>query len=81
MALDNIQQSVTLTGESVIEENTVVQFTAHIPNNGIAGSVAVNIRDITRYNEHRSQVRQDQAEFQQRVWEEEDEMSAEAAEE
>lgn len=81
MALENIQQSVTLTGESKIEDNVVVTFSSHIPSNGIAGSVTTNIRDIERYNAHRNQVRRDQADFQQEVWAEEDRLAAEAAEE
>lgn len=76
MSLENVKESVTLTGESVIEEKTVVAFTAHIPNNGISGAVTPQIRDIEAYNEHRSEVRQDQREFQNAVWDREDEMNA-----
>lgn len=78
MALENVQQSVTLTGESKIDDNVVVAFSAHIPSNGISGAVTANIRDIERYNEHRAQVRRDQSEFQQQVWAKEDEMYTEA---
>lgn len=80
MALENVQQSITLTGESKIEDTVVVAFSAHIPSNGISGSITANIRDIEKYNEHRSQVRRDQSEFQNAVWDKEDEMNAEAAE-
>ena len=76
MALTNVQQSVTLTAESTVEDQEVVQYTAHVPSNGIAGAVTVNIHDITLYNEHRSVVRQDQREFQNAVWDKEDEMNA-----
>lgn len=75
MALTNVQQSVTLTAESTVEDQVVVQYTAHVPSNGIAGAVTVNIRDITLYNEHRSTVRRDQSEFQNVVWGKEDEMN------
>ena len=76
MALTKIQQSVTLTAESTVEDEVVVQYTAHVPSNGIAGAVTVNIRDITLYNEHRTVVRQDQREFQNVVWDTEDEMNS-----
>lgn len=76
MALTNIQQSVTLTAESTVDDQSVVQYTAHVPSNGIAGAVTVNIRDITLYNEHRTVVRQDQSEFQNVVWDTEDEMNS-----
>ena len=75
MALTNIQQSVTLIAESTVEDQVVVQYTAHVPSNGISGAVTVNIRDITLYNEHRTVVRQDQREFQNAVWDKEDEMN------
>lgn len=81
MALENVRESVTLTGESVVEERTVVVFTAHIPSNGISGAVTPQIRDIEAYNEHRREVRQDQLEFQNVVWNKEDEMNAKATEE
>ena len=76
MSLENVKESVTLTGESMIEEKTVVQFTAHIPNNGVSGAVTLQIRDIEAYKKHRSEVRQDQREFQNAVWDREDEMNA-----
>lgn len=76
MALENIKESVTLSADSIIEEKTVVAFTAHIPSNGISGAVTPQIRDIESYNLHRELVRQDQREFQNAVWDKEDEMNA-----
>lgn len=76
MALENIKESVTLSADSIIEEKTVVVFTAHIPSNGISGAISPQIRDIEAYNEHRDLVRQDQREFQNAVWDKEDEMNA-----
>lgn len=75
MALENIKESVSLTGESMTEDAVVVAFSAHIPSNGIAGSVTTSIRDIEKYNASREQVRQDQRDFQNAVWDKEDEMS------
>ena len=75
MALENIKESATLTADSIVEDKVVVVFTAHIPSNGISGSVTPQIRDIEAYNEHRTAVRQDQREFQNAVWDKEDEMN------
>ena len=81
MALEYVRESVTLTGDSKVEDNVIVSFSVHIPSNGIAGAVTTSIRDIERYNEHRAQVRRDQADFQNIVWDKEDEMNAKATEE
>lgn len=76
MGLENVKRAVTLTGVSKIEDKEVVHFEAHIPSNGISGSISPRIQDIQLYNEHRSEVRQDQLEFQNAVWSIEDEMRA-----
>ena len=76
MTLENIKESVNLTGDSKVEDNVIVSFSVHIPSNGIAGSVTTSIRDIEKYNANREQVRQDQLEFQHAVWAKEDEMRA-----
>lgn len=76
MERKGLQESVTLTDEAVIDDQTIVQFTAHIPSNGIAGSIQTSIRDIERYNENRTEIRRIQREFEDGVWEREDEMNA-----
>lgn len=70
--LKNIREQVTLTGDSMKEEEVVVTFTCRIGEDGIAGSVNIAIRNHGLYQEHRNQVRQDQQEFQMKVWEVED---------
>lgn len=74
MALDNVQEAVTLTGDSVVEETVVVAFNCRIAENGIAGSINQSIRDHDLYQEHRTQVRTDLQAFQARVWDVEDRM-------
>lgn len=81
MALEKLRESVTLTGESKIDGVLVAAFTSNVASNGVAGPVSVNIRDVTRYNEQRNVVRQDQADFQQTVWEIEDRLTVQNAEE
>ena len=71
-----LRESVTLTDEAVVDEQTIVAFSAHIPNNGIAGSINTSIRDIERYNENRTEIRRIQREFEDDVWAKEDEMTA-----
>lgn len=77
MALVNIQESVTLTAESRFGEGNalVVQFTAHIPSDGISGAVQQNIRETGLFEQYRREIRQDQTEFQNEVWDVEDRMS------
>ena len=71
-----LKESVTLTDEAVMDDQTVVTFSAHIPSNGIAGSIQTSIRDIERYNENRTEIRRIQREFEDDVWAKEDEMIA-----
>ena len=71
-----LSQAISLTDEAVVDDTTVVVFSAHIPNNGIAGSIQTSIRDIEKYNENRTEIRRIQTEFQNDVWAKEDEMTA-----
>ncbi len=77
MALENITEAVTLNGESIVDDQVVVVFNCRIAENGIAQSISNSIRDHGLYQEHRSQVRKDQAEFQNEVWDVEDRLSVE----
>lgn len=72
MALENVQEAVTLTGDSVVNETVVVAFNCRVAENGIAGSINQSIRNHDLYQEHRTQVRQDLQEFQGKVWDVED---------
>lgn len=74
MALDNVQEAVTLTGDSVVNDTVVVAFNCRVAENGIAGSINQSIRNHDLYQEHRSKVRQDLQEFQVKVWDIEDRM-------
>ncbi len=72
MALDNVQESVTLTGDGVVNGEVVVNFNCRVAENGIAGSINQSIRNLDLHQEHRNQVRQDLQAFQAKVWEVED---------
>ena len=75
MALENIQEAVTLTGDSVVNGEVVVNFHCRVAENGIAGAITQSIRNHDLYQEHRTQARQDLQEFQGKVWDVEDRMS------
>lgn len=72
MALENINESVDLAGESIVNETVVVSFSCRIAENGIAGSTTQFIRDYGLYQQHRTVVRQDLQAFQTKIWEIED---------
>ena len=80
MALENKQETVNLTAESVVDEETIVMFSARVPNDGVGSGVSLSIRNKELYDENKSTVRQDQQEFQNLVWDTEDRLTAEATE-
>ena len=64
MGLENKQETVNLTAESVVDEETIVMFSARVPSDGIGSGVSLSIRNKELYDENKSTVRQDQQEFQ-----------------
>ncbi len=81
MALDNIQESVTLTGDSKLEDEVITTFSARVPNDGVGSGISLSIRNKELYDANKLVVRSDQAEFQDIVWDTEDRLSEQAAEE
>lgn len=75
MALENIQEAVTLAGESVVDGTVVVTFNCRVAENGVAGSVNQSIRNHDLYQEHRTELRKDLQSFQKKVWEVEDRLA------
>ena len=80
MALENKQETVNLTADSVVDEEVIVMFIARVPNDGVGSGVSLSIRNKELYDENKSTVRQDQQEFQNLVWDTEDRLTAEATE-
>lgn len=78
MALDNVQEVVILTGDSVVNGELVVNFNCRVGENGIAGSINQSIRNLDLHQQHRNQVRQDLQEFQGKVWDVEDRLTGQA---
>ena len=77
MALENKQETVNLTADSVVDEEVIVMFSARVPSDGIGSGVSLSIRNKELYDENKSTVRQDQQEFQNLVWKTEDRLQAE----
>jgi len=81
MALENIQESVTLTGESKLDDEVITTFSARVPNDGVGSGITLSIRNKDLYDENKRVVRTDQAEFQNVVWDTEDRLTEQATEE
>ena len=70
-----VRQSVNLSGESMINDQTIASFSAQIPQSSGGANVDINIVNQKLYDLNRMVVRADQAEFQSKVYEIEDSLS------
>ena len=70
-----VRQSVNLSGESMINDQTIASFSAQIPKSSGGTNVNINIVNQKLYDLNRIVVRADQAEFQSKVYEIEDSLS------
>ena len=68
------------SGESKIDGVTVVRMTASLSTNGGSDYVNQSVLDIDRYNSNKKEVRKDIAAFQEYVYEQQDAIDAEIAE-
>lgn len=75
MAL-NTKQTVTVTGTSEIEGQQVAYFSAQIPQGVGDSTISRNITNQTLYDANRKVVRADEAEFQAKVYQIEDNLLA-----
>lgn len=73
-------KSTSLTGESVINGTTVVRMTASLSTNGGSDSVNQYVQNVDLYNANKKEVRKDIASFQEYVYEQQDAIDAEIAE-
>lgn len=69
------RQSVSLSGESIINDQTVASFSAQIPQDNGSTNININILNQQLYDLNRKIVRADQAAFQDKVYEIEDNLS------
>ena len=67
-----VRQSVNLSGESIINDQTIASFSSQIPQSSGNTNVNINIVNQNLYDLNRIVVRADQTEFQSKVYEIED---------
>lgn len=70
------KQTVTVTGTSEIEGQQVAYFSAQIPQGVGDSTISRNITNQTLYDANRKIVRADEAEFQAKVYQIEDNLLA-----
>lgn len=77
MALQ-VTKAVSLTGQSVIEENIVVYLSATVSTESVGNTtISQTIQDAKNYRENRVQCRKDIQAFQDKVYAIEDELGSE----
>ena len=74
-------KSTTLTGESIIDGVTVVRMTASLSTNGGNDYVNQSVLSVDKYHANKRDVRKDISSFQDYVYEQQDAIDAELAEE
>lgn len=77
MALETRKQ-ITLTGNSMINGQSVMNLTATIPSDTGVGNINQYVQNAELYDANKAQVRSDIAEFTAKVYEIEDEIASEA---
>ena len=70
-------KQITLTGNAMIGEVTVVNLNANIPSDTGVGNIAQYVYNGELYDANKSQIRADIAKFTALVYEIEDELAAE----
>ena len=78
--LENTRKSVSLSGESKIDGQSVIYLSANIVTGEGSSSINQSINDQDLYNANRSQCRKDVAAFQSLVYEAEDQLTLEVPE-
>lgn len=73
-------KAITLTGESVVNGTVVVRMSANVSTNGGSDSVNQYVQNVDLYNANKQEVRKDIAAFQEYVYEQQDAIDAEIAE-
>lgn len=71
-------RQITLTGNSMINDQSVVNLNATIPSDTGVGNINQYVQNASLYEANKAQVRRDIADFTALVYEVEDEMAAEA---
>lgn len=77
MALETRKQ-ITLTGNSIINGQPVMNMSATIPSDTGIGNINQYVQNAELYDANKAQVRRDVAEFTAKVYEIEDEIAVES---
>lgn len=72
-------KSITLNGQSMVGDVQVVNLSATIPDNTGVGNVSQYVQNTELYDANKAAVRKDIRDFQDLVYEIEDEIAAETA--
>ena len=75
------QKEITLTGQAMVDGQVAVRLTAKVSTDPTQNYINQSVQDLALYNKNRTQVRKDMNEFQDYVFEHEDRVAAEIAEE
>ena len=70
-----VTKSISLKGNSMIDDKPVVYMTANVSTEGGTTSHSYSVQDKALYEANKEQCRQDMAEFDQKVYEVEDSMN------
>ena len=68
-------KSTTLTGQSMIDNQQVVYYSASIQDNGGSSTISQSITNQKLYDSNKAECRADFREFQDAVWAIEDELA------
>lgn len=72
------KRQITLTGNSMIDNQSAVTLNATIPSDTGVGNINQYVQNASLYEANKTQIRNDQREFQNLVWETEDRLAARA---
>ena len=78
--LKNKQKSITLNATAFVGDQPVMTLSATVPSNTGVGQINQYVQNADLYNANKTEVRKDVTEFQNDVYEVEDEIVAETAE-
>lgn len=74
------QKEITLTGQAMVDGQVAVRLTAKVSTDPAQNYINQSVQDLALYNKNRVQVRKDMNEFQDYVFEHEDQIATEISE-
>ena len=74
------QKEITLTGQAMVDGQVAVRLTAKVSTDPAQNYINQSVQNLALYNKNRVQVRKDMNEFQDYVFEHEDQIATEISE-